>query len=240
MSKNPFSLSAMTHGDDYGRAQPHVPVSARVYEEMRDDIVSLDLPPGSTLARAELAKRFNVSQSPVREAILRLEQDGLVVSYPQSKTVVTHIDTARIREEHFLRSAVECDVARLLAEKRDSSIISKAKGFLKMQEALVGDVEQIVLFKQLDEAFHEALFAGVNQLSLHAHIRGRSGNLARLRTLDLPHEGKMKSVIDGHRSVLEAIESGNGEKAARTMREHLSGTMERLPKIVAEHRELFV
>lgn len=225
--------------EDFVRSSGHVPTSARLYAELRRRIISIELPPDTTLARTELAERFNVSQSPVREAIMRLEQDGLVVSYPQSRTVVTRIDTARIREEHFLRTAVETEVVRHLASAPEQATINKARGLLKMQEALVSDVEQIDLFKQLDEAFHEALFAGVNQSNLHQHLVARCGNLARLRSLDLPRTGKMKSVLEGHRAILRAVEDGNGEMAAEQMRRHLSGTIERLSEIVRENPAMF-
>jgi DNA-binding GntR family transcriptional regulator len=239
MSRNPFADSANGAFDDLLRPQPHVPTSARLYDEIRQQIISLALPPDATISRNEIAERFNVSQSPVREAMMRLEQDGLIISYPQSRTVVTRIDVARIREEHFLRSSVECEVVRQLAEKRDPSLMVKARGFLKLQEALVGDIEQATMFRQLDEAFHNALFAAVNQTNLHGHISARCGHLARLRTLDLPREEKMESVLDGHRAILEAIETGDGDIAARVMRKHLSGSLERLPRIRADNETLF-
>ncbi len=239
MSRNPFSGGASGAFDDLLRPQPHVPTSARLYDELRQQIISLALPPDSTISRNEIAERFNVSQSPVREAMMRLEQDGLIISYPQSRTVVTRIDVARIREEHFLRVSVECEVVRALAEKRDPSLMVKARGFLKLQEALVDDTEQAVMFKQLDEAFHNALFAAVNQANLHGHITARCGHLARLRTLDLPREEKMESVLEGHRAILDAIETGDGDHAARVMRKHLSGSLERLPQIRAENEALF-
>lgn len=239
MSRNPF-MSGAALADDGVRGTAHVPVSARVYEEIRSRIIALDLPPETTLQRAELAERYGVSQSPLREALLRLEQDGLVLSYPQSRTVVTKLDATRIREEHFLRTATECEVVRQLAEQGDSEGLRKAKGFLKMQEALADDVEQAGMFKQLDEAFHGALFAAVNQSNLHLQITARCGHLARLRTLDLPRTEKMKSVLDGHQAVIDAIETGDGDHAARVMRRHLSGTMERLPQIMRENEALFV
>lgn len=237
MNKNPFSNTTGLMPEDL--TSPHVPVSARVYSELRNRIISLELPPETMLVRAEIAEKFNVSQSPVREAILRLEHDGLVISYPQSRTLVTRIDIARIREEHFLRTAVECAVVRQLAEHSDPATIRRAKGILKMQDALIGDIEQIELFKQLDEAFHEALFAGVGQANLHRYITARCGNLARLRSLDLPRVGKMKSVLEGHHAVVAAVESGRADKAAATMRKHLSGTIERMSQIVEENRGLF-
>ncbi|TCT13173.1 GntR family transcriptional regulator [Tepidamorphus gemmatus] len=217
----------------------HVPASARVYEEIRRRIVAIELPPDTTLSRGDLADAFGVSQSPVREAILRLEQDGLVVSFPQSRTVVTRIGIARIREEHFLRTAVERDVARRLAEIGDPATILKVKGLVKMQEALADDVEQVALFKQLDEAFHEALFEGVGQSNLHRHITARCGNLARLRSLDLPRREKLASVLAGHRAVVAAIEAGDPDAAASAMRHHLSGSIERLPQIVEANPDLF-
>ena len=131
-------------------------------------------------------------------------------------------------------------MVRQLAENADPATISKAKGLLKMQKALVGDADQIELFKQLDEAFHEALFAGVGQSNLHQHITARCGNLARLRSLDLPRTGKMKSVLEGHQAVLAAIEAGDATQATEKMRKHLSGTMDRMNRIVRDNQEMFV
>ncbi len=238
MNESPFRPGSAPWASDAGRTS-HVPASARLYQEIRRRIVSLELPPDTTLSRAELADAFGVSQSPVREAILRLEQDGLVVSYPQSRTVVTRIGIARIREEHFLRTAVECDVARRLAEIGEPATIVKVKGLVKMQEALADDIEQVALFKQLDEAFHEALFEGVGQSNLHQHVTARCGNLARLRSLDLPRREKLASVLSGHRAVVEAIEAGDSDGAAAAMRRHLSGSIERLPQIVEANPDLF-
>ena len=239
MKKNPFLVSTGILAGDGMRGSSRVPTSARVYREIRERIISLDLPPDTILVRTELADRFDVSQSPVREAIQRLDQDGLVIAYPQSRTVVTRIDRGRIREEHLLRTAVECEVVRRLAESGDPETLKKARGFLKMQEALVDDMDQVDLFKQLDEAFHEALFAGVNQSNLHQHIHARCGHLARLRTLDLPSPGKTASVLEAHRAVIDAIESGDGDLSERTMREHLSGSMRRMSQIVEENAYLF-
>lgn len=216
-----------------------VPASARLYDELRRRIVALELPPDSTLDRSEIAGSFGVSQSPVREAILRLEQEGLVVSYPQSRTVVTRIDVSRIHEEHFLRRSCECEVVRQLALTANAGVVVKAQGLLRMQAALVDDVKQADLFKQLDEAFHEALFAGADQASLHAHVTSHCGHLARVRTLDLPRRDKMRAVLDGHQAVVDAIVAGDPAAAAETMRTHLSGTMSRLPRLIQEHPDFF-
>lgn len=239
MSKNIFATSSENYPDNFHKINAHTHASTRVYEELREKIISISMPPDTTIVRSEIAAFFNVSQSPVREAITLLERDGLVFSYPQSRTVVTKIDVNRIRDEHFLRCAVECEVVRQLAINGDPKIITKAKGFVKMQGALVDDIEQIGLFKQLDEAFHDALFAGVNQLELSAHLGAGFGHLGRAISLDLPRVGKMSSVLEDHQAIITAIEEKNVEKSIQMMRKHLSGTMERLPQIINENSDLF-
>mgnify|MGYP000356717268 CR=1 FL=1 len=141
--------------------------------------------------------------------------------------------------QSFLRVAAECEVARTLAGERGGSALTTARGLLRMQEALVGDVAQIDLFRQLDDAFHECLFEGVGQLGLYRHIRSRSGNLARVRTLDLPSDGKMRAVLDAHAEVRKALDAGDSLAAADAMRRHLSGTVERLAAIHDAHQALF-
>lgn len=239
MNKNPFTIVSENYGDNLSRINAYAPASTRVYDEIREKIVSISMPPDTTISRAELAKLFNVSQSPVREAITRLERDGLVVSYPQSRTVVTKIDANRVLDEHFLRTAVECEVVRQLAINGDPKIISKVKGLVKMQGALVDDVEQVGLYKQLDEAFHDALFAGVGQTELSSYVTSRCGHLARVRSLDLPRIGKMSSVLKDHKAIINAIEEKDADKSILMMRNHLSDTMERLPQIIEENKDLF-
>ncbi|MEZ5935083.1 MAG: GntR family transcriptional regulator [Alphaproteobacteria bacterium] len=224
---------------DPGPRNGTMSASARVYEALRRQIIGLDLAPDAILDRAEIADAFKVSQSPVREAILRLEQDGLVLSFPQSRTIVSRIDVDRIREEQFLRLSVESEVVRQLAESGEPQTLVKAKGLLRMQQALVGDVEQIELFRQLDDSFHETLFAGVGQISLHRHIVSRSGHLARLRLLELPKKGKMRAVLDAHQAIVDAIFTGDATAAAEAMRRHLSGTISRIEELRQEHPAFF-
>lgn len=214
--------------------------STGVYEDIRRRIIDMALPPDTTLDRSELATQYNVSPGPIREAIRALEQDGLVRSYPQSRTVVTRIDPERIAEDHFHRVAVECEVVWRLAARADPAALTTARGLLRTQEALVGDVSQIELFRQQDDAFHESLFRSVGLISLHGHIRSRSGQLARVRTLDLPSNGKMRAVFNAHMEILAAIDAGDPTAASDAMRRHLSGTIERLDAIRAEHPHFFL
>ena len=214
-------------------------LAQRVIDALRERIVSLELPPGATLSRVDLARQFDVSLTPIREAMQRLEQDGLIRIIPQSKTVVTKIDVAQLYETHFLRVAVEAEVARRLAEKPDPAVLKKARAILTMQETLVDNLDEISLFNELDEAFHQTLFAGVGQLSLHAMLKAKAGHLSRVRRLDLPKEGKIRGIMRGHWAVLEAIEAGDPLGAQEAMREHLAGSVKRIEEMRREHPGYF-
>lgn len=226
-------------GTDTLSLGPSMSSATRVFRELRSRMVALKLPPGTILHRAELAEAFAVSQSPIREAILRLEEIGLVISYPQSRTEVTHINPARLEQEHVLRTALECEIVDQLCRKAGAADLTKAQGYLKMQKALVDDPDQIELFRELDEKFHHALFVAAGQAALHAHVTERSSHMARLRTLDLPRNRKLQSVIEGHGKVMERIEAGDRHAAVDAMRDHLSGTIGRLPEIMEANRAYF-
>lgn len=214
--------------------------ASRVYFDVREKIVSLEFQPGKSLTREELAVAYGVSQSPVREAILRLEQDGLVESFPQSKTVVTKINLDRLGEEHFLRNAIECDVVRKLTSmEENSTVLREVDGIVRMQSALAGDLDQLATFNELDVSFHRALFEGAGQSNLHAHVYNFCSHLLRARGLDMPRVEKMYSVLEDHKLIVECIKDRNPESAAKSMADHLQRTIGRIESIRCKHAEFF-
>src|SRR5688500_15793647 len=90
------------------------PAAHQAYEDLRARILSLALEPGTALSRPSLAESYGVSQTPVRDAFLKLQQEGLVDIYPQSRTTVTKIDISQARETQFLRTSIEIETIRLL------------------------------------------------------------------------------------------------------------------------------
>ncbi|MEZ5797621.1 MAG: GntR family transcriptional regulator [Paracoccaceae bacterium] len=218
-----------------------VPQSAagRALDALRQRIIGLNLPPDTVLSRSELAAEYSVSQTPLREALQKLESEGLVDIYPQSRTVVTRIDPAQIREAHFLRLAVETEVMRRLAETADPALISRLKTLLALQEALAGNRAELPAFQELDELFHQTMMVAAGQPGLYALLRSRSGHLNRLRRLDLPGEGKIRHILEGHRAIVAALEAHDPEAAQAALRHHLSQTLGRLDVLRQEHPEFF-
>lgn len=207
--------------------------ATHIHDELRQRILSLDLPPGTNLLRAELARQFDVSVTPLRDALQRLEADGLVKIYPQSRTQVTRIDTALVHEGHFLRRALETEVVRRLATDGAPKAVERARSIIELQKSIQNDDERLRLFQELDELFHRTLFDEAGQIALHDLIRSRAGHLDRVRRLQRHSPRKIRAILDGHMEIVSAIEARDVAGALAAIRGHLRKS----PDWVDEYRE---
>lgn len=213
------------------------PLADQVYADLRKRIVSLELPPSSSLSRQDLSSYYGVSQTPLRDAIQRLEAEGLLDIYPQSKTVVTLIDDRLVRECQFLRTALETEIVAVLAADPDKSKIDTAQESLARMEWIFARDRELEEFDRMDKQFHRGLFVAADKQGLHDLVDSRSGPLDRLRRLHLQAQGERKPerVIADHTRIIDMIRESRIDDAKEAMREHLSGTLARLEAL----RELF-
>ncbi|MGH6753936.1 MAG: GntR family transcriptional regulator, partial [Bradyrhizobium sp.] len=130
----------------------------QVFERLRGMIISLALPPGSPLSRAALAGQFGVSSTPIRDALMRLEEEGLVDVFPQYATVVSRVDVRLAQQAHFLRQAVELEIVRALAASHDETFVADLNAAIAQQQqfAKAGEFEK---FMAADNEFHARLYA---------------------------------------------------------------------------------
>lgn len=238
MNVSSLSQALVKASDEVTGPIQHGSAAARVYAVLRARIISMELLPDSVLSRAKIAKENDVSQSPVREAIQKLEQEGLVVSYPQSKTLVTKINVEHAQETQFLRLSVELEIAKKLVKQDDPELLLPPKRILRMQK-MAGEDRDISEFTALDRLFHLSLFQAAGAPSLWHLISGRSVHIDRLRRLNLPDPGKMSAVVITHERILAAIEKGDFADVETQTRAHLSGTLAALPAIMKAHPEYF-
>ena len=218
------------------------PVSASqaAYETLRRRIIALDMPPGTIISRNEIAAQMGVSQTPVREALQKLEQDGLIRIVPQSRTMVRRIDVKQLEETQFLRLAVESEVVRRLAAGGYEEALRRARAIVQMQAALGGDPGQMDMFDALDRSFHLTLFEALGMGRLHAMLARQLGHLARCQRLTLPRAGKMADIVVAHTAILDGIEAHDAEAAVAAVRDHLSGTIRQVPDLLVEFPDYFI
>ncbi|MET4102557.1 DNA-binding GntR family transcriptional regulator [Roseovarius sp. MBR-78] len=214
MMQHAFDM--MQHETPMGRPM----ASWRIYDDLRQRILSLELPPGTALTRADLARKYDVSQTPLRDAMQRLDQDGLIRIYPQSKTLVTRINLAQIRQALFLRQALESEVVMKLTKERTASTVARLREIIALQREVATDKTQLRRFQELDEYFHFVMFEGAGHPNLHALLRSQTGDMDRVRRLQVHAEGRLRLILQGHERIVAAIENGDVDQAVREIRAH--------------------
>lgn len=219
--------------------QARTSASARIYDDIRQRILSLELPPGTNLLRVELARQYEVSVTPLRDALQKLEADGLVHIYPQSRTLVTRIDTALVHEAHFLRRALETEVVRHLARDGAPETVERARSVIALQRSVKEDDGRLRLFQELDETFHRVLFGGIGRLSLHDLIRSRAGHLDRVRRLQTHSPEKIEDILRGHDAVVDSIEAKDVQAAIAAIRDHLFKSPDWVDEFRDKHEDYF-
>lgn len=214
------------------------PVVQRIYGDIRDMIVDLRLPPGSLISKNQVAQEFGVSPTPVREALLRLEDEGLVDIFPQSKTAVSLIDVQHAREAFFLRRSVEVEIARALAPVFSDTQAAALRALVARQ-AVERDTGNLDAFTDYDDLFHARIYEFAGYGGLWHLVRAQQANLDRLRRLNLPGEGKVDAILAGHESMLAALASHDPDAAERAVREHLGDSIRASDEIRARYPDYF-
>ena len=204
----------------------------RVYRTLREWILQGDYLPGQKLNLTQLARALEVSNTPIREAMARLERVGLVEVVPYCGPKVKRLDAAQLGDIYDVRLALEELAVRLVAQSKDPDVLSGMAKALEMQErACSGNDPQAVV--DADRAFHDALIeASGNSISLEM-LPNLSDRTRLLLELNTPQsEGMNKEAalrgLQGHRSVFDALQKGNCEAVAQVLRSELTRGKERL------------
>jgi DNA-binding GntR family transcriptional regulator len=195
-----------------------------VFEQLRDMIVSLALAPGTPLSRTALQQKFRLSSTPIRDALMRLEQDGLVEIFPQSGTIVSLINVALARQAQFLRRSVEQEMVRILAAAPDAALVDRLRAIISEQRtrAKEGDLER---FNDADYEFHRCLYDAAGVPDLWSLVRKQSGHIDRIRRLHLPIRGKAAQIVRDHTEIVAAIADSKPDRAQKALRDHLSRSL---------------
>ncbi len=215
------------------------PLAAQVYEVLRKRIITLEFKPGATISKAVLADSMGISQTPVREAILRLEEEGLVDVFPQSRTMVTLLDLRQARELQIMRSAIESQLAKAIAAKADFQLIETLADTISAQSAALKS-EDFEAFAKADAAFHEAQYRFCDVAGLWDVVTRRRGHMDRFRRLHLPVHDKERQVLSEHRKIFKAIKSKKPDAAEEVTKYHLSRTFAVSDQIVSAFPEYFL
>jgi GntR family transcriptional regulator, rspAB operon transcriptional repressor len=210
----------------------------RVERELRRAIIDLELPPGTRLSEQDLARRLGVSRQPVREALITLSKMRLVEILPQRGTSVVKISVDKMMEARFVREAIEVAVVRRACEAFDRETRARIDDLLDTQQqaATASDHHS---FRRYDEMFHIALANGAGCPMAWRSIEDIKAHMDRVCVLTLPGSDAMLPLVEQHRAIMAAVDAQDPDRAEQAMRLHLSAILRALPRVEAEHPELF-
>ncbi len=183
----------------------------------------------------QLAEDMGVSRTPVREAIRKLELEGLVSMVARRGAYVSDLSIRDIAETFEVRAALESLAAGLAAERIVPEELEKLERVLvEIGTCELGDdIERMVL---LDEEFHALLFAATRNSKLSQIIGNLREQIARFRRSSLSTPGRIKAVFHEHKSIVEAISDRNSALAQALAKEHIENAEHSLMDWVKERR----
>jgi DNA-binding GntR family transcriptional regulator len=209
-----------------------------IHAQIRQDIVSLRLRPGERLSENELALRFGTSRAPVREALIRLVEEGLIEVLPQRGSFVSRISLGAMQRARFVREALEVAIVRRAAERGlSATAIERIHATLAEQEQARDDPERFTL---ADDAFHRAIADDIGIAQVWAVLEREKAQLDRVRFLSLPAVTPVDALIAQHRDIVAAITRRDREAAEAAMRVHLSEVLKIAEALAIQHPDLII
>ncbi|MBA4203580.1 MAG: GntR family transcriptional regulator [Polymorphum sp.] len=217
-------------------SEPGVPVGQLVHRDLRQRIIRGELAPGTLLSEAEMARSFGSSRQPVREAFIKLAEEGLVEVRPQRGTLVRKISIKRVMDIRFVREAIEANVVHLLASEPEPAIIADLRAQIARQREVAPDAQDV--FMALDETFHHTMARAIGKTYAWDVVESVKAQMDRVRYLSFA-DFPISRLIAQHEAIVDAIETRNPQGAGEAMRTHLREILKDLPNIAAARPELF-
>jgi DNA-binding GntR family transcriptional regulator len=195
-------------------------VQNSVYGALRSSIINLNLAPGTTISEKEIAQRFNVSRTPVRETFIHLSKEGLVTVYPQKETQVSPIDFSRVKQELFLRASLENAVVELFLRNCGSGDYKNLEGLIAKQTAAI-KAKSYTEFLDHDNSFHQVFFEAGGQILSWEVLDRMSGHYHRARLLSTWMHNVGDELVKQHQKLYSALKKKDLQMAREILCTHI-------------------
>jgi len=218
--------------------EPALPKTAQVYDVIRRAIVGLAMPPGSVINEKTVCEQLGISRTPLREAILKLSDEHLVMIVPNSGTYVSKIDLQTVFDGQLIRDALEMKVVRLAAVKMSPAFDRKLE-FNMYQQGRLAVALDYDGFYELDEAFHSMICEFGASARVWKIVHGAKGQLDRIRRLAFPVPKHLEIVLTEHSAIATALRIRDPDAAGAAMKVHLDRVFETIRTLLVQKRDYF-
>lgn len=204
-------------------------LSEIAYQQVRDAILSGTFAAGQPLGQEDLAAQIGTSRVPLREALQRLEAEGLVVLRPRRGYIVTSLDPDEIREIFDIRMLLEERAGYLATLKATPQDVAEVEALLHGMDGMsVTNAEETALFAERNRMFHDRLYASSGRTQLCRLMAVLRTNVERYIRIGARIAGNLDRVRDDHYQIFNAFRRGDAQTVGRLCREHCAATCDRL------------
>jgi DNA-binding GntR family transcriptional regulator len=201
------------------------------YSQLKDAIQSGELRPGQRIRENDMATRLEMSRTPVREALRRLEADGLLTFAPYRGMVISELDHQAVMELYSMREVLECTAASLAARHASEAEVAMLRDIADADPGDDGEPGRLVLHNR---QFHGALYRGAHNRYLLKTLSVLQDAMALLGATTLSTRGRSGTAREEHDAVVQAIEARDPDAAEAAMRDHLRNAQRARLKIMFE------
>ncbi|MCW6508735.1 GntR family transcriptional regulator [Lichenifustis flavocetrariae] len=196
-----------------------LPVAEQIYESLRDSIVTIRLLPGTVLSENRICRQFGVSRTPVRAAVLRLADEGLIDVYPQQGSVVSLIRLSRMEASRYVRRSLETSILLEAAAVWTPAMSLEMRDIIEAQRCAI-ETGALDLFYREDMRFHQTFCRLAGRIDVWATIAQAFAGLGRLVRLTYQPD-RLPSVLAEHAAIIDALEIGDTRQAIHRLQFHL-------------------
>lgn len=203
----------------------YLPLRDVVFNTLRRAILRGELKPGERLMEIQLANKLGVSRTPIREAIRKLELEGLVLMIPRKGAEVAEITEKNLREVLEVRCALEELAVQLACERIQEEEIVKLKNAAENFRGVL-DSDDVTQIAQADEAFHDVIFEATDNSRLIQLLNNLREQMYRYRIEYLKKKDCYPQLLEEHRMIIEAIEGRDKETATAVTWKHINNQVD--------------
>jgi DNA-binding GntR family transcriptional regulator len=199
--------------------EKHLTLREKILENIRDAIVSGNLKAGSRVSEPELAERYGISRTPIREAFRQLESEGYLTVIPRRGAVVSEYSPRDVEEFYAIKSIMEGYAARRACEKMGEKDLNRLQAINDKLDELskIGDVKH---FFKVHSDFHELFIKAADNEKLHELISGLVTKFQRLRFTSLSLPGRMAISVQEHEKIIDAFRKKDADLAETLVRKN--------------------
>lgn len=211
----------------------YLPLRDVVFQTLRQAILKGQLEPGERLMEIQLANRLGVSRTPIREAMRKLELEGLVVMVPRKGAEVASITEQDLFDVLEVRRSLECLAAGLACERMNGEILEELKKAMDEFKSLAGS-KDLAELTDSDIQFHEQIYHATGNKRLVQLLNNLREQMYRYRLEYLKDETTHQKLVEEHEKIYEALRTGNKKLAEEALTEHIDNQAKAVANAIKE------